>query len=604
MKRHILVLIALLFLTNWAAADFLLIKVDFDAIPFKDIVEGKEPKFLEKVGGGDSANLVYGIFEFDPGDLTVPNRPKPPPEEKKAPFDKKQPVDKKPPVKEEKAEVLFADLKREGGNRFIIPELRGVFNIIPLIKKPLVQEFRERKAAAKTVLKIMDLAFWTLQHGLTSEFHATMIELQRAAPDHPAFLRYKKMSDDLKKKLPDAPDALAEPQITEGLRKELKKYKNSMLSEQEHYVIHWKDAADVKDKEATEITKDQIQRRLARLENTFANFYYYCALQTSMPLPALPKHRLAVLVEHNAEYNKRLKKEGVADRQTSGYTIRRENLLVLSSFPNTDVFDRLVRNVKQVRLGRGAEFSERELVTGAVWKRPEARNANNKPKLDVAVLHTLVVLQTAMENDIEVTTISREGTRQLLGANFLARNVAMPQWLQIGLVSFFETPIAHTHNGFGLPRKEYLDPFLDLIGKGKKVKHDNLLNDMATDRCFRVAKKDDKGAEGRIDPDTAQGAAWSLVYFLATAPPRKMDYLSQYAHLLNGLPRHMTLHPVILEECFKRGFNSSDALDKRRLQPAEWFIEMKDRVTLEDPVLDDFFKTLRKLPILTPASAD
>ena len=72
-------------------------------------------------------------------------------------------------------------------------------------------------------------------------------------------------------------------------------------------------------------------------------------------------------------------------------------------------------------------------------------------------MQTLALLQKVLEDDMEETTISRECTRQLLGATeLLARNVAAPEWLQSGLLTFFEIPPNSLYPNFG----QFRDPLL------------------------------------------------------------------------------------------------------------------------------------------------
>ena len=246
-------------------------------------------------------------------------------------------------------------------------------------------------------------------------------------------------------------------------------------------------------------------------------------------MPAVPKQRLAVLVEPLTDFSKR---RSDYRSSASGFVVRQDNLLVLSASPNNELYQKLKLNLDDVRRGRKFDnglLEQDHLLTGQLWKSndawdgdPKAAKDKRSPKADLALLQTLTLLQKSMEDDLELNTISREGTRQLLAASdFLARNVAMPEWIQEGLVSFFEIPAPHTYLGFGLPRGDLLRTLLSLPPDGKTFNRDHILSDLATDRLFRLARKDTDA------PAVGQAASWALVYYLAF-DQRLMQQMSSY----------------------------------------------------------------------------
>ena len=584
MTRHILVLAALLILSNLALADYLLIKLDYEQIPFAAL---KSPDLLAKDPKGkpdskvQSTNWIYGVFEVKKEDVKYfkPGADDPKVKDPKG----VKPKDKGPP------EMWRIEIDQKAGKK-IFPILPGLFtigdNIKDMRKNSAAEDFLAKKKDAKDASSLIDLAYRALQHGLTKEFQETMDELNRVAKNHPVYLRYDKTREDMKKKP-------AEPQMSDALKTELRSHKSK---ESDHYVIYWKEEGDA-DKEKLQ----QIQRRLTRFENAYQNFFYWCALQDSMPLPSVPKYRLAVQLETLPEFTRRLKDLGQVKSQASGVTLRRENLVVLSSSPNSDIYQKLKTNLGRARQevqvpGKDGLVTAEELVTGSVWKRDTFADPKTKkftPRLNVAVMQTLALLQGAMEEDIELSTISREGTRQLLGATgFLAHNVNGPEWLQAGLVSFFEIPPAHLHLGFGQPRGEYLRK-LQAFKDDKSFKSADLLSDLATDQIFRAARN---GSETKTDPAMGQAAAWGLVFYLAAE--RKTKYLFDYAQLLNSLPRHMVFQPETLEDCFQRGFRLGDVRDKGRLDADAWLRDMSNRETsfgLSDEfMVEAFFAPPRK----------
>ena len=76
------------------------------------------------------------------------------------------------------------------------------------------------------------------------------------------------------------------------------------------------------------------------------------------------------------------------------------------------------------------------------------------------------MLMKALEDEWEATAMSNEVARQLMFASKLVpTNVTIPEWVQFGMGSFFETPLQSPFGGPGsaspywLPRfKEYIDP--------------------------------------------------------------------------------------------------------------------------------------------------
>ena len=167
--------------------------------------------------------------------------------------------------------------------------------------------------------------------------------------------------------------------------------------------------------------------------------------------------------------------------------------------------------------------------------------------MDLAILHMLALLQQSMEDDLEWSTISQEATRQLLGASgFLARNVAMPDWLETGLVSYFEIPPAHLHLGFGLARGDKLRVLQTFAKEDKSFKSADVLTGLATNRYFRPGKKDVEPGDNLL---LGQSASWALIYYLGLdlGLGRRMEYPSHYARLMNEFPSpYMAFQPDML----------------------------------------------------------
>ena len=88
-----------------------------------------------------------------------------------------------------------------------------------------------------------------------------------------------------------------------------------------------------------------------------------------MPMPPVPKQRLAVIVEPVREFGKRLKDLGRASSSVSGIT-GRDNLMILSGTPNNELFQNLKINLDDVCSKRNDtdNLKQDRLVSGELWK--------------------------------------------------------------------------------------------------------------------------------------------------------------------------------------------------------------------------------------------
>src|SRR5262249_12306175 len=111
----------------------------------------------------------------------------------------------------------------------------------------------------------------------------------------------------------------------------------------------------------------------------------------------------------------------------------RENLAVFSAQPMDEAYQAL-RRATQPALSSG-RYTVDGLLRGEGGRKGTIRDEN------LVTLQTEVLLMKAIERESELATVSHEGTRQLMAAGGkLPRNVQIPQWIDHGLASFFETP--------------------------------------------------------------------------------------------------------------------------------------------------------------------
>jgi len=163
----------------------------------------------------------------------------------------------------------------------------------------------------------------------------------------------------------------------------------------------------------------------------------------------------------------------------------------------------------------------------------------------------LAVLLKAMEEEWEATSVSHETSRQLLFATgLLPRNVAVPEWAQFGMGSFFETPLQSPWGGTGAPNSYWLPRFQELRSKGKlEADPYATLLKVITDDYFRQAAR---RSASPADLRKARAAAWSLTYFLAQ---QELVGLQAYFKELSKMPRDIALDDKVLIACFARAMN-------------------------------------------------
>jgi len=460
---------------------------------------------------------------------------------------------------------------------------------------PNIKEYK--KIYGKDVLdandpsRLVQAATWALCHGLMKEFHNAMTALAKADAKHPAVVNYVRVQADLKK-VPGADDP-----ATQGILNDLKgeQYK-VVTSEAGHYGLLTK--SDGPQHHAA------LKRRLARFEEAFESFFYWFALQESAQQPIVPNHRLyAVVVDSKEDFQRLHADWGSQPMVADGFTPRRNNLIIIAARRLDENFTTFDKNA-QVLLGN-VKIHRDDLVSGAVWDRPEAKG-------NIAAMsgiQVIALMQKALEEEGEKASISHEAARQLLYATgTLPRLVNVPEWAQFGLASFFDTPHGALYTGVGLPSWSNLVAFKYFRKTNKLGTKSEALIRTISDRFFRdaakfeleqkdVPEKDKKEKQLQDKHDIARGTAWALAYYLLHE--KKLPELARYSAELSNLPRDLELDQAALLACFARAFGLSDAKDPRRLDPRKtsqfadaWFTFM-DGVHLEVPEVEGILSDAR-----------
>ena len=297
-----------------------------------------------------------------------------------------------------------------------------------------------------------------------------------------------------------------------------------------------------------------VQERLARLEDSMRTFYYWFALR-GVVLP-VPEERLpALLTAKEPEFQHT--RDNLSDPPVvaDAFFVRRENLAVLCARPLDPLYEMLDKAADP--LFRQGNFNRQELLSGKEY----AGYQKGTPLIAVSQADMLALLMKALEDESERAGVTHDASRQLLFASgLLPRGVAVPEWLQFGMGSFFETPEHSPWPTPAGPSTVYLPAFREEL-KGKKFEGDRYktMRKIVTDGYFHELTPDDLKNKSAAQT-RARTAAWSLTYFLAK---EKLDNLQRYFKVLSEMPRDLDLDDATLWEAFARSFDAYDPKTKR-----------------------------------------
>jgi hypothetical protein len=437
---------------------------------------------------------------------------------------------------------------------------------------PTVLHRFEDKFAAYTKDKpsaelLLELADWTLEHGLVDKFPKVMAKLIEVDKDHPAAVAYRKVKAEL-----DRPPVRDEAAF--NWRGRLPSGYKVTEDDAHHYaIVHNSATAGL----------IEVQSHLDLLENSFRGFYYWFALK-GIALP-VPKQRLvAVVTSQDKDFKHFQKILTSSPVVVDGFFARRENLAVMFSKRQDDTYEQLEKHWKNYE-DKG--YKRTDILSGRS-NIGHPRDAHVTQPVTVHEARMVALMLKALEREAELATVSHESSRQLVfSSGLLPRNVVAPEWLMFGLGSFFETPLQSPWAGIGAPSSYYLPRWHELKAKGFEKKPEDTLTKVITDAYFRNLPP-----EGAKDTPLhtlhenalrkARTAAWSLTYFLAK---QKLEGLQHYFKELGKMPRDIELDGDVLLGCFARAFSAVDAnnkVDKAQLAKLakEWYSYM-DNVKFE-----------------------
>jgi hypothetical protein len=482
----------------------------------------------------------------------------------------------------------FAVIEHKWGKPVYVPvEAITAYIKAPPLSRRWETRLKNELKDGKSADRLLALAEWALERGLLDAFHKVIDELKEVEPNN-ATLKLIEQTRAALKATPGQDDptaaSLAKELGDEGYR--------PLRSEQGHYTLltNAKNAAE----------DPTIKRRLARMEDTYQVFFYWFALRGSPR--TVPAYRLvtALVKEADADNTKEFdSKHTFFDSLPmlgDGFTVRRDNVVVLSARRTDEAFSTLRRNNKHLFQQQFKGVTAKDLLNDAKIMTRRVDIAGYIP-----ALQTLALVEAAMQEESEWATVTHECVRQLEAATgLIPRNVNAAEWAQFGLASFLETSHRSFYPAYGAPNWNQLINF-KFLRKAKKLeaKHarDILLN-VITDRYFRQGyvllhelgeiadeKDHDKDAlatKTANQLELARSTSWALTYYLAHKHFKK---LLAYYQELSKLPRDLEYDEDVLRACFGRAFNlmtvnpddpSKQVLDLSRVERLahDWFNQM------------------------------
>jgi hypothetical protein len=416
--------------------------------------------------------------------------------------------------------------------------------------------------------QLLELADWSLAHGLLDKIPKLMEEVAKLDPKNTAAKAYEKVHAAMQREVAQVDPAVA-------WRSKLGDFKSK---NSKHYTLLY----DVP-------TDRQAQSFMDELERNYQGFFYWFALR-GQALP-LPDRRLVAVLVDSPDSFEHVHKDIFDDpvMVADGFYSERDNLAVFSSRRLDQGYDALSKTCKNI--WDLTHLSEEELLKGKGLRLgPLYFNESARAQ-------TLTLVLKAMEEDGERATVTHEGTRQLIATlGLLPRSVEAPQWIDFGMASFFETPKGSYWWGTGAPNMTYLVNF-KLWDNNKQLEKDPVLalKSVVTDRYFHKIQesKNKENAQAK-----ARTMTWALVYYLAY---KKRDGLLRYYQELAKQPRDLDLDDEVLLGCFARAFGlvnpkKPDEVDANELSNLahSWYKFIRDTPLEIDEVLKDAIAAQKK----------
>jgi len=495
---------------------------------------------------------------------------------------------------EQNANIYGNLLKHKWGKSVLFEDSASV-EVFPVKMESASTQFTKKRRTLDTKKpdKIYELASWALERGLVDECGKLLDELVAEAAKNKDQTSVTQAAVAAYTALKPKLDAAPRGRATESWKGRLSGFKVSTSNEQHYDVLY---NADTVNGDAPPEVKSQ----MASLERNFRGFFYWFALK-GIALDPPAERMVAVVVKEPKDFSgKRLafddsplterfvamraggddkgatltlagsgavgteKLSGMLPLYSDGFLARRDNILFLSPhrLDSASVeFSSLVQGF--VRQG----WDRHECLAGKGVSMDVVKNIKDpeQRKKMVAYVHTLMLVDRALEEEAELAAISYEGTRQLLAATGVQpRTLQLPEWLQFGIASTFDTPkgpypaslntkgmIAYWH-GYGGPSWSYLRQFQDWQRGGKLDPAGTMLRKVVTDAYFL----DSKAGSDKDALYKARTLSWALSYFLTQ---QNLPGFQKFNAELANLPRDLELSAETISDCFARSFGLAGA---------------------------------------------
>jgi hypothetical protein len=424
--------------------------------------------------------------------------------------------------------------------------------------------------------KLLALAQWALEHGLIDKVPAIMADLAKVEPKHQGVVAFQKVQAEMER-------PLTKPNEAVPFWKEKLTNFETKTSEQGHYVMLYEGKS----------TKEA-ESHLKRLEANYRGFYYWFALRgRTLHVPDRPLLTILVKNQETFDHTHNDIFDGVP-MVSDGFFARRDNLAVFAAQPQDENYKILDKAMPEL----WGVWTQDELLEGQGKLSRQA--ARKQIKFDgQAWAQTVGLIYRATQDESELATVSHEGTRQLIAAmNLLPRNVEIPQWIDFGLASFFETPKGSFWAGTGSTSMRYMVNFKNWDkSKSKKLERNPVeaLKATVSDRYFHEVKD---GKTKEPDLNRARTMAWALTYFLSQ---QKRDGLLRYLEELSTLPRDMKFDEEVLLGAFARAFGLVDVNKPTELDTAKlgalansWYAFIRTTPLESEQVIEEYNNAVAK----------
>ncbi len=399
--------------------------------------------------------------------------------------------------------------------------------------------FKDKSGEKPAADKLQDLAEYALTHDLNDDFVGVMNKWAAAYPDNNAVKAFQTVQAALDRPVTRDDAAAWQRRLGDGYKTAISKGGKG------HYLLFHNLSSN---------DQAEVQERLARLEDSMRTFYYWFALR-GIALPVAEERQPALLTAKAPEFQRT--RDSLTDPPVvaDAFFARRPNLTVFCDRPLDPLYDMLDKASDPI--WRHGNFVRQELVTGKEF----AGYPKGTRVEDIAYADTLALLMKALEDETERAGVTNDASRQLLFASgLLPRGVAVPEWIQFGMGSFFETPEHSPWPTPAGPSTLYLPAYREEM-RGKKFEGEpfKTMRKIVTDGYFHELTTDDLKNKSAAQL-RARTAAWSLTYFLAE---KKLDNLQRYFKILSEMPRNLDLDDATLWEAFARSFDAYDPKTKR-----------------------------------------